>query len=48
MPCYVLRSDTLQHIYWLCYFNSACNPIIYGIFNQDFREAFKKLVLKKK
>ena len=29
---------------WLGYFNSTLNPIIYTIFNLDFRRAFKKLV----
>jgi hypothetical protein len=30
--------------FWLGYCNSALNPIIYTIFNQDFRKAFKKIV----
>lgn len=29
---------------WLGYFNSSMNPIIYSIFNTEFREAFKKLL----
>lgn len=27
-------------VWWMTYLNSACNPIIYTIFNQDFRDAF--------
>ena len=30
---------------WLGYINSFLNPVIYTIFNVDFRRAFKKLVL---
>lgn len=30
-------------VLWLGYCNSACNPIIYTFFNEDFRRAFKKL-----
>lgn len=31
-------------ITWLGYINSALNPIIYTIFNMDFRKSFKKLL----
>ncbi|BET02155.1 unnamed protein product [Nesidiocoris tenuis] len=38
-------SDKLiNFITWLGYINSALNPIIYTIFNLDFRRAFKKLL----
>ncbi|CAG2055452.1 unnamed protein product, partial [Timema podura] len=38
-------SDKLiNFITWLGYVNSALNPIIYTIFNLDFRRAFKKLL----
>lgn len=30
--------------FWLGYCNSALNPIIYTIFNRDFRRAFKKSI----
>ncbi|XP_066304805.1 neuropeptide FF receptor 2-like [Branchiostoma lanceolatum] len=29
--------------HWLSYFNSCMNPIIYGYFNQNFRNAFKSI-----
>ncbi|XP_012261932.1 octopamine receptor beta-3R isoform X2 [Athalia rosae] len=28
-------------LFWIGYFNSALNPLIYAYFNRDFREAFK-------
>ena len=31
---------------WLKYFNSCCNPFIYGYFNVNFRQAFKSMFLK--
>ena len=31
--------------FWLGYMNSAFNPVIYTIFNQDFRKAFRKIPL---
>jgi 5-hydroxytryptamine receptor 1 len=38
-------SDKLKHFMtWLGYINSALNPLIYTIFNMDFRRAFKKLL----
>jgi 5-hydroxytryptamine receptor 1 len=38
-------SDKLKNFMaWLGYINSALNPLIYTIFNMDFRRAFKKLL----
>ena len=34
----------LSTLTWLGYLNSTLNPIIYSIFNRDFREAFKRLL----
>lgn len=34
----------INFITWLGYINSSLNPIIYTIFNMDFRKAFKKLL----
>nr|XP_050858728.1 octopamine receptor beta-3R-like isoform X2 [Vespula vulgaris]XP_050858729.1 octopamine receptor beta-3R-like isoform X2 [Vespula vulgaris]XP_050858730.1 octopamine receptor beta-3R-like isoform X2 [Vespula vulgaris] len=34
--------DTVVSVlFWIGYFNSALNPLIYAYFNRDFREAFK-------
>ena len=32
--------------FWLGYSNSALNPVIYTVFNKDFRKAFKKILFK--
>jgi 7 transmembrane receptor (rhodopsin family) len=34
-------------IIWLGYFNSLLNPVIYTIFNPDFRSAFSKILFGK-
>ena len=31
---------------WCAYFNSCCNPIVYHVFNKDFRRAFQKYILR--
>ncbi|CAM1311622.1 DRD2 (predicted) [Pycnogonum litorale] len=31
---------------WIGYINSCLNPIIYTVFNMEFRKAFKKLILQ--
>nr|AAF28802.1 octopamine receptor [Aplysia kurodai] len=31
-------------LFWVGYFNSCLNPVIYAYFNRDFRTAFKKLL----
>nr|WRV86326.1 ser-4 [Meloidogyne graminicola] len=35
-----------QAVSWLGYANSSVNPIIYGIFNRDFRRAFSRIINK--
>ncbi|XP_032680046.1 dopamine receptor 1 isoform X1 [Odontomachus brunneus] len=42
--CIPLRA--FQVLTWLGYSNSAFNPIIYSIFNTEFREAFKRILTK--
>lgn len=42
-----LSSKFINFITWLGYVNSALNPLIYTIFNLDFRRAFKKLLCMK-
>ncbi|XP_028668903.1 alpha-2Db adrenergic receptor [Erpetoichthys calabaricus] len=32
--------------FWIGYCNSSLNPIIYTIFNRDFRKAFKKIICR--
>ncbi|KAF6209915.1 hypothetical protein GE061_015669 [Apolygus lucorum] len=32
-------------LFWIGYFNSALNPLIYAYFNRDFREAFKNTLI---
>ncbi|XP_053879521.1 trace amine-associated receptor 4-like [Malaclemys terrapin pileata] len=36
--------DLYNAFLWLGYFNSTCNPIIYGLFYSWFRKAFKMIV----
>lgn len=40
-PCPDIVVDIL---FWIGYFNSSLNPIIYAYFNRDFREAFKETI----
>lgn len=42
-----LSNKFINFITWLGYLNSALNPLIYTIFNLDFRRAFKKLLCMK-
>lgn len=37
----------VDFVTWLGYVNCMLNPIIYNIFNPDFRAAFKKILLRK-
>lgn len=32
---------------WLGYINSTLNPVIYTLFNNEFRKAFKKILMFK-
>ncbi|XP_072239876.1 alpha-2C adrenergic receptor [Leuresthes tenuis] len=44
-PCKI--PDTLfKFFFWIGYCNSSLNPVIYTIFNQDFRRAFQKILCK--
>lgn len=42
-----LSNKFINFVTWLGYINSALNPLIYTIFNMDFRRAFKKLLCLK-
>ncbi|XP_072113201.1 alpha-2C adrenergic receptor [Mobula birostris] len=35
-----------KFFFWIGYCNSSLNPVIYTIFNQDFRRAFQKIICK--
>lgn len=39
-----IGGQTFKILSWLGYSNSAFNPIIYSIFNTEFREAFKRIL----
>ncbi|XP_039540395.1 alpha-2B adrenergic receptor [Pimephales promelas] len=42
-----LPDALFKFFFWIGYCNSALNPLIYTIFNRDFRKAFKKILFKK-
>uniref|UniRef100_A0A8C9YYF5 Alpha-2B adrenergic receptor n=1 Tax=Sander lucioperca TaxID=283035 RepID=A0A8C9YYF5_SANLU len=37
-----------KFFFWIGYCNSCLNPVIYTIFNNDFRKAFKKILYKRR
>ncbi|KAG8440929.1 hypothetical protein GDO86_006604 [Hymenochirus boettgeri] len=41
--CYIPDS-LFQFFFWIGYCNSSLNPVIYTIFNQDFRKAFRRIL----
>ncbi|KAM3867302.1 alpha-2Db adrenergic receptor-like [Diretmus argenteus] len=43
--CYI-PSALFNLFFWIGYCNSSVNPIIYTIFNRDFRKAFKKIICR--
>ncbi|KAF3693844.1 Alpha-2 adrenergic receptor Alpha-2 adrenoreceptor [Channa argus] len=43
--CYI-PSALFDLFFWIGYCNSSLNPIIYTIFNKDFRKAFKKIICR--
>ncbi|XP_022103086.1 G-protein coupled receptor 161-like [Acanthaster planci] len=36
--------EAIAFAQWMCIFNSACNPLIYGLTNKTFREGVSKLM----
>lgn len=44
--CYI-SNDVVNFITWLGYMNSALNPVIYTVFNTDFRKSFQRLLCGK-
>ncbi len=41
-----LPEPLFKFFFWIGYCNSCLNPVIYTIFNKDFRRSFKKIVCK--
>ncbi|XP_068123282.1 alpha-2C adrenergic receptor [Hyperolius riggenbachi] len=39
-----LPETLFKFFFWIGYCNSSLNPVIYTIFNQDFRRSFKKII----
>lgn len=40
----VIPDPLFKFFFWIGYCNSSLNPVIYTIFNKDFRKAFKKIL----
>ena len=45
-PACCVRGWGFTFAFWLGYSNSALNPVIYTVFNKDFRRAFKRILFK--
>ncbi|XP_073711526.1 trace amine-associated receptor 4-like [Misgurnus anguillicaudatus] len=41
---FVTPANVFDALVWFAYFNSACNPLIYGFFYPHFQKAFKTLI----
>ncbi|KFO82599.1 Alpha-2B adrenergic receptor, partial [Cuculus canorus] len=39
-------NSVFQFFFWIGYCNSSLNPVIYTVFNQDFRKAFRRLLCR--
>ncbi|XP_045191211.2 alpha-2C adrenergic receptor-like isoform X2 [Mercenaria mercenaria] len=44
--CYCVGEIVFTVVFWAGYCNSALNPIIYTVFNRDFRHAFHRIICK--
>ena len=42
--CVDFPDIVVDTLFWVGYFNSAINPVIYAYFNREFREAFKETI----
>uniref|UniRef100_A0A8C4J7S9 Alpha-2B adrenergic receptor n=1 Tax=Dromaius novaehollandiae TaxID=8790 RepID=A0A8C4J7S9_DRONO len=40
-------NGVFQFFFWIGYCNSSLNPVIYTIFNQDFRKAFRRILCRR-
>ncbi|XP_071439481.1 alpha-2B adrenergic receptor-like [Hetaerina americana] len=45
-PVCHIPGSAFSTAFWLGYMNSALNPVIYTIFNKDFRRAFRRILFK--
>ncbi|NXF41413.1 ADA2B protein, partial [Nyctibius bracteatus] len=41
-------NGVFQFFFWIGYCNSSLNPVIYTVFNQDFRKAFRRLLCRRR
>uniref|UniRef100_A0A663ECL3 Alpha-2B adrenergic receptor n=1 Tax=Aquila chrysaetos chrysaetos TaxID=223781 RepID=A0A663ECL3_AQUCH len=41
-------NSVFQFFFWIGYCNSSLNPVIYTVFNQDFRKAFRRLLCRRR
>nr|XP_055042984.1 trace amine-associated receptor 4-like [Misgurnus anguillicaudatus] len=41
---FVTPADVFEALFWFAYFNSTCDPLIYGFFYPQFQKAFKTLI----
>ena len=37
-----------KFFFWIGYCNSSLNPVIYTVFNQDFRRSFKHILFRRR
>ncbi|XP_056619771.1 trace amine-associated receptor 4-like [Triplophysa dalaica] len=42
---FITPADVFEALIWFAYFNSTCNPYIYGLFYPCFQKAFKSLFI---
>ncbi|XP_058793561.1 alpha-2A adrenergic receptor [Phymastichus coffea] len=45
-PSFQIPDYAFAIAFWLGYMNSALNPVIYTVFNKDFRRAFRRILFK--
>ncbi|KAF7993769.1 hypothetical protein HCN44_010364 [Aphidius gifuensis] len=46
IPSLTIPAQAFVIAFWLGYINSALNPVIYTVFNKDFRRAFRRILYK--
>jgi hypothetical protein len=44
LECSFVKEEIISFLTWLGYLNSLLNPIIYTIFNIEFRKAFANIL----